>query len=179
MTGDVCTCPGTRQTNGISADTSPAPPSEPYGLISILANFSVASVPGNEKMALWRVAEVVESIGLSTDRVEQLKTAVGEAAMNAIEHGNQSQPEIPVEIQVLRDDTRLVIEITDQGGGPPPGLRELPDLEQKLAGLQTARGWGLFLIENMVDELHRRNDGSQQTVTLVIYLPGDQGGSDV
>ena len=38
---------------------------------------------------------------------------------------------------------------------------EAPDLEAKLAGEQKPRGWGLFLIQNMVDDVRVASDGSR------------------
>ena len=46
------------------------------------------------------------------------------------------------------------------------------DLEAKLAGLQTPRGWGLFLIENMVDEMNVLSDEVHHTIELVVYIEG-------
>ena len=43
----------------------------------------------------------------------------------------------------------------------------------KLAELQTPRGWGLFLIKNMVDEMHVTNDVDHHTVELIVYLEGE------
>ena len=57
-----------------------------------LAAFEVASEPGNERLALARVAEAVAASGLAPARLERLKTAVAEATMNAIEHGNRGRP---------------------------------------------------------------------------------------
>ena len=45
---------------------------------------------------------------------------------------------------------------------------ETPDLDAKLAGLQSSRGWGLFLIQNMVDELHVSSDDRHHTVELIM-----------
>ena len=45
-----------------------------------------------------RVTDVVAPLELEPRRLEQLKTAVSEAAMNAIEHGNGSDPDIPVDV---------------------------------------------------------------------------------
>jgi serine/threonine-protein kinase RsbW len=83
-----------------------------------LASFTVPSEPGNERVALALVAEAVAGQGLSAARLEKLKTAVAEAAMNAIEHGNKSRPEIPVDVEVLAADGDIVVTITDQGGAP-------------------------------------------------------------
>jgi serine phosphatase RsbU (regulator of sigma subunit)/anti-sigma regulatory factor (Ser/Thr protein kinase) len=136
-----------------------------------LTAFEVASEPGNERLAIDQVAEAVAGLGLTGQRLERLKTAVGEATMNAIEHGNGNRPELPVEVTVVTDDTDLVVRITDQGGdrGDLPDV-ETPDLEAKLAGLQTPRGWGLFLIQNMVDRLETAVNEHHHTIELVMHL---------
>jgi len=146
-----------------------------------LAEFTLASEPGNERQALARVAEVVRVLNLPTKRLEQLKTAVAEATMNAMEHGNHYQPEKPVSIQVLASHKALSVRVTDHGGtrtlSAHPDI-EAPDLEAKLAELQTPRGWGLFLIKNMVDEMHISNDASHHTVELIMYLEGESHASE-
>ena len=70
----------------------------------------------------------------------------------------------------------LVVRITDEGVGGPIGEAEAPDLDAKLAGLQKPRGWGLFLIENMVDEIRVSDADGRHTVELVLNLEG--GGAD-
>ena len=138
----------------------------------ILADFTVASELGNERIAMERVAEVVEPLALPDEAVERLKTAVAEATMNAIEHGNESRPELPVQIRVIIREVELAVQIIDQGGDTDIPIRETPDIDLKLAGLQTPRGWGLFLIEHMVDRIHRHSDGVHHTVELILYLKG-------
>jgi anti-sigma regulatory factor (Ser/Thr protein kinase) len=135
-----------------------------------LAAFEVASEPGNERLAIDQVTKAVAGLELAGPRLERLKTAVGEATMNAIEHGNHNRPELPVEIRVVADDTDLKVRITDQGGERPIPEVETPDLEAKLAGLQTPRGWGLFLIQEMVDELRTAVDEHHHTIELVMHL---------
>jgi anti-sigma regulatory factor (Ser/Thr protein kinase) len=135
-----------------------------------LAAFEVASEPGNERQAIDQMAEAVAGLGLDDARLERLKTAVGEATMNAIEHGNQNRPELPVEVSVAADDAQVTVRITDQGGERPLPEVETPDIEAKLAGLQTPRGWGLFLIQNMVDELRTSVDEQHHTIELVMHL---------
>jgi serine phosphatase RsbU (regulator of sigma subunit)/anti-sigma regulatory factor (Ser/Thr protein kinase) len=139
-------------------------------------SFRVASRPGNERDAMERVAAAVAPLGLEPLRLDQLKTAVAEAALNAIEHGNQSREELPVEIDVSAAGGALRVRITDEGVGGPAGVPETPDLDLKLAGLQKPRGWGLFLIENMVDEIRVSDADGRHTVELVLNLEG--GGAD-
>lgn len=140
-----------------------------------LAEFSVPSVPGNERKAMEQVALAVRDLHLPTRRLEQLKTAVAEATMNAMEHGNHYQVDVPVVIQVQTTDTTLAVRITDQGEGPATIEAQTPDLEAKLAELQTPRGWGLFLIKNLVDDLYIINTDAHHTVELILNL--EEGGS--
>lgn len=145
--------------------------------------FAVASEPGNERMALARVAEAVAGHGLPAARLERLKTAVAEATMNAIEHGNQGRAEIPVDVEVIEDGDDIVVTISDLGGEhAPAGPVEEPDLLAKLEGEQRSRGWGLFLIRNMVDGMDVTTDGPRHTVRLVMRTgragaPAAEGGS--
>ncbi|MFN2136926.1 MAG: SpoIIE family protein phosphatase [Candidatus Promineifilaceae bacterium] len=141
-----------------------------------LAAFSIDSVQGNERQAMARVAEALAGLPLDDYRVERLKTAVAEATMNAMEHGNRYDPKRPVFIVVDRGETAVRVAISDQGGGRPIAADEnMPDLEAKLAGEQTPRGWGLFLIENMVDDVIISQDDHQHTVTLIQSYSAEDG----
>jgi len=45
-----------------------------------------------------------------------------------------------------------------------------------VAGEQTPRGWGLFLIQNMVDDMRILSDDHSHTIELIFHL---EGGSHV
>jgi serine/threonine-protein kinase RsbW len=142
-----------------------------------LAELSVPSEPGNERRATEQVAEAVGPLGLEPGRLERLKTAVAEATMNAMEHGNRYRPEVPVVIEVLASEEDLSVRITDEGESPVPSPEaQTPDLEAKLEGLQTPRGWGLFLIKNMVDEMRVTGDEAHHTVELILHLEDPRKG---
>jgi len=141
-----------------------------------LASFTVRSEPGNERLALAQVAEAIAGEGLSPSRLERLKTAVAETAMNAIEHGNRNQPDLPVDVEVTVASGDIVVTITDQGGAPgEAGSGTEPDLAAKLAGEQSPRGWGLFLIRHMVDAMEVTTDGTRHTVRLIMRAGGRDG----
>jgi anti-sigma regulatory factor (Ser/Thr protein kinase) len=143
---------------------------------SVLAEFELTSAPGNEREAIERVASAVGGVGLAASRLERLKTAVGEATMNAMEHGSGYRADRRVTIRVLRSADRLRVQVTDLGGATDLPVREAPDIEAKLAGTQTPRGWGLFLIEKMVDEANVTGEGGRRTLELVLRLKGDDDG---
>jgi anti-sigma regulatory factor (Ser/Thr protein kinase) len=148
-----------------------APSTAPEG--QPLAAFEVASDLGNERMAAERVVDAVASLALAAPVVERLRTVVAEATMNAIEHGNGCRTEVPVRLQVSASPTALTIRVVDQGGDVALPDAETPDLGAKLEGLQTPRGWGLFLMRAMVDDLEVTSDGDERTVELTIRLDKD------
>jgi anti-sigma regulatory factor (Ser/Thr protein kinase) len=141
-----------------------------------LAGFSLASELGNERQAMLKVMEIVEAAQLlPARRLEMLGTAVAEAVMNAMEHGNRYQPDLNVDIQILANQQAVLVRVLDQGGDQPiPAVAE-PDLDAKLSGAQPTRGWGLFLIEKMVDEMHIVTQNGQHCLELIFNLEGTNG----
>jgi anti-sigma regulatory factor (Ser/Thr protein kinase) len=138
----------------------------------MLAELTVQSAPGNERLAMDEVVAAVGGLQLAKRKLDKLKTAVAEATMNAMEHGNRYDPDKPVSIQVCRADGAVRVRITDRGGTPLVEA-QTPDLRAKLAGEQTPRGWGLFLIKNLVDDMNVSSDDTHHTVELIMYLGGE------
>lgn len=139
----------------------------------ILAEFETPSAEGNEREVMKRVAEAVQEV-LPAARIEQLKTAVAEATMNAMEHGNKNNPDIPVHVEVKTSPKLLSVHITDEGGSVPIPDNPAPDLDAKLDGMQSPRGWGLFLIKQFVDEMNIITDEKHHTVELIWHLEDNE-----
>jgi anti-sigma regulatory factor (Ser/Thr protein kinase) len=95
-----------------------------------------------------------------------------------MEHGSGYREDRPVSVRVFTSEGLVRVQITDLGGAPPEKEHEVPDLEAKLEGLQRPRGWGLFLIENMVDETRETSDGEHHTLELGVRLEGDDDGDE-
>jgi len=127
---------------------------------------SLPSTPGYEKVARGAAEAVAEEMGFSRDRIEDLKTAVSEACMNAIEHGNQSNSQAVVTVYLTVAKEQLEVRIADEGLSAMPS--EIPK-PGRLGG--DNRGWGMFFISQMVDEMQieRLPDGGNQ-VKMIIYL---------
>jgi serine phosphatase RsbU (regulator of sigma subunit)/anti-sigma regulatory factor (Ser/Thr protein kinase) len=134
----------------------------------VLLDMEMPSEAGTERDAVDKVVTAVAGLELPPARLKQLETAVAEATMNAIEHGNQGRPELPVRVHVTATGSAVTVRITDRGGGRPIPDADVPDLQAKLDGLQSPRGWGLFLIKNMVDDLNTWSDEHTHTIELVI-----------
>jgi len=125
------------------------------------------------------VADVISRLGLPSTRLERLKTAVAEAALNAMEHGlpgggHHYQAECPVCVRVILSDAprAVTVQVADQGMDDLIMQPVLPDLAANLAGAQAPRGWGFFLIEKLVDKVRVPGDASHHLIELVLYLEG-------
>jgi serine phosphatase RsbU (regulator of sigma subunit)/anti-sigma regulatory factor (Ser/Thr protein kinase) len=140
--------------------------------LEMIDRFTLASEDGNERIAIDRVTVAVDPLALETGRLERLKTAVGETVMNAIEHGNQNRQDLDVDVEVSANEHVVSVRVTDQGGSDVMPEVVTPDIEAKLAGEQTPRGWGLFLIEQMVDEVRSTSDGGAHTIELIMNREG-------
>jgi hypothetical protein len=91
---DAFTGPGAEQEDDITMVTlersAGAQHAQAVANGSVLAEFELPSEPGNEREAIARVEEAVAGVGMEQSRPDKLKTAVGAATMNAMEHGNSS-----------------------------------------------------------------------------------------
>jgi anti-sigma regulatory factor (Ser/Thr protein kinase) len=138
----------------------------------MIHEFSYPSEIGNERQAGEDVARVAKAF-LPPERLAPLQTAVSEGALNAIEHGNRANPNILVHIQLMVNPTQVAVRITDEGGNQPIPENTAPDLDKKLAGLESPRGWGLFLIRNMVDQMNIQTEGQRHTLELILNRQGE------
>lgn len=131
---------------------------------------SVPSRLGLERVAIDAAASIARLMGFSEDRIEDLKTAVEEACINSIEHGNKQNHNTKVLVELIADESKLQVDIHDMGNRIPNTI-QIPDIDAKMAKKQSPRGWGLFLIKSLMDEV--RFDWNPETgnmTRMVIYL---------
>ncbi|HSU20121.1 MAG TPA: ATP-binding protein [Acidobacteriaceae bacterium] len=125
---------------------------------------------GFEKVAMSTAAGMAQLMGFSEDRIEDLKTAVAEACINAIEHGNRFKGTLNVGVVLSGNDDQLEVKVIDDGAG----VRRKPlspNMERKMAGEEDPRGMGMFLIQALVDEAEwHKGPPGKSFVRLVIRL---------
>lgn len=118
------------------------------------------------------VREVTETIatrmGFSASDVKNMKVVVDEASSNAIRHAKpKDSKDNKVVITFTVEPAKLVISIRDKGKGFKP-----KEVKPSIEGLiEMEGGRGIFLMENLVDEVHY-NTGLRRgtTVRLTKYL---------
>ena len=137
----------------------------------------VPSRLGFEKVAMSTAASVAKLMGFRDDRIEDLKTALAEACINAIEHGNRLDEKLSVGVVLSAGVDALEVKVMDDGKGmkTQPGKQKKPDIDRKMRGEEEPRGLGMFLIQSLVDEAEwvAGTDGNSSYVRLVIRLDKD------
>ena len=125
---------------------------------------------GYEKVAMSTAASVAKLMGFREDRIEDLKTAVAEACINAIEHGNRFDDRLDVGVVLSSNNDELEIKVIDDGGGFH-SAPSAPNIDRKMAGEEEPRGMGMFLIQSLVDEAEwHKGPPGKSFVRLVIRL---------
>lgn len=132
------------------------------------------SVLGFEKVAMGTAASAARLMGFSEDRVEDLKTAIAEACINAMEHGNCFNENLRVSVTLTLTDDALEVRVADRGTGMSRPMVP-PNIDRKMHGDEPARGLGMFLIQSLVDEVEwvTSAPGGGSYVRLVIRLKKD------
>lgn len=125
---------------------------------------------GFEKVAMSTAASMAALMGFSEDRIEDLKTAVAEACINAIEHGNQMDSALSVGVVLSTSEDELEVKVIDDGAGVM-AAPHAPDIDRKVHGEEDPRGMGMFLIQALVDEAEwYQGPPGKSFVRLVIRL---------
>lgn len=126
---------------------------------------------GFEKVAMGTAASVAKLMGFPDSRIEDLKTALAEACINAIEHGNHMDDQLSVGVILSPGTDELEVKVIDDGSGISTQPAK-PDIDRKIHGEEDPRGLGMFLIQSLVDEAEwvKGTKGHGSYVRLVIKL---------
>jgi serine/threonine-protein kinase RsbW len=111
---------------------------------------AIGSSLDNLELVQMVVQETLARLDLSTDATYEIGMAVREAVANAIQHGNQNQPEKRVFIDLGFNQGEVVIRVADEGKG-----FDLERVRNPLAdeNLLRPNGRGILFMREFVDEI--------------------------
>jgi serine/threonine-protein kinase RsbW len=105
------------------------------------------------------VMKIVETMGCAVGKEREVEVALLEALANAVKHGCKNDPSKSVEVCVACDEAKgLLLVIRDPGQGFDPSSIPSPVVGQNLF---STHGRGLFLINQLVDEVHYEKGGTE------------------
>ena len=136
-----------------------------------LLELHLPNILGAEKEAIKQAVTIAEKMGFARDRIEDLKTALAEACINAIEHGNKFDQNKKVKVTLAANNNSLEVIVHDEGDGIDP--EKIPKKRVRDDGLPCRRGYGVFLISNLMNEFYfEKNPGKGNNVKMLMHLNG-------
>ena len=116
------------------------------------------------ELAATKTAEVVaKHMGLDEEKSAEISMALIEATINAFEHSDSQAGNVEIHF-VIQGDT-LLITVTDRGKGFDRSKVKIPKIEEKLSS-DFKRGWGLQLIQELMDTVKFESSEEGTTVTM-------------
>ena len=120
-------------------------------------------LPDMELVAINTAEVVAKHMDLSDDKAAEISMALIEACINAFEH---SRAENNIFIHFILEEDSLVIKVIDQGIGFDKSNVEIPKIENKVGTDERKRGWGLQLIQELMDSVEFESNSEGTTVTM-------------
>ena len=107
----------------------------------------------NMEVTATRTAEAVaQFLDFDAEQIDEVKHALIEACINAFEHSESHDSKVYIRFVLSPAD--LTVVIRDFGQGFDPGEVPKPDIQAKVGGQDGyKRGWGLMLIESLMDSV--------------------------
>ena len=136
-----------------------------------LLELHLPNILGAEKEAIKKAVTIAEKLGFARDRIEDLKTALAEACINAIEHGNKFDQNKKVKVTLAANNKSLEVIVHDEGEGIDP--KKIPTKRIRDDGFPCRRGYGVFLMTNLMNEFYfEKNPGKGNNVKMLMHLNG-------
>ncbi len=125
----------------------------------------IPSLPENIRIVESFIDNIKEKYSLDDDIYGNIMIAVTESVNNAIVHGNKSDNQKNVSLNLSLENSQIRFTVKDQGTGFDFENLADPTLPENL---DKPGGRGIFLMKNLSDEVNFKDEGS--TAELSFYL---------
>lgn len=109
------------------------------------------------------IDEMTGSIGIKQDDYGKIMVAALEAVNNAITHGNKSDPQKIVDVELIFENNEIIIKVTDEGEGFKPEKIPDPTMPENIEELS---GRGVFLMTKLADAIKFNEEGNSVTMSF-------------
>jgi serine/threonine-protein kinase RsbW len=124
---------------------------------------SIGSIVGDLRIVENAIDETTALMGISQDNYGKILVCTMEAVNNAILHGNHSNPEKIVDIELSFENNTLQIKVTDEGQGFRP--EKVPD-PTRPENIEELNGRGIYLMSHLADFIEYSKKGNSVTMTF-------------
>ena len=124
----------------------------------------IPSIPQMELLATKAAEGVGEFMKLDRDNIEEVKMALIEACINAIEHSQAKDGRINITFEPGDDELR--VQISDKGKGFDME-KARKELQERRARGEKRRGWGMAIMKELMDDVDIESNENGTTITMV------------
>ena len=124
-------------------------------------SMSIPVAPEMEIVATAQAAALGEYLGMTRDKIDEVKLALVEACINAFEHADCRDEQLHLTFRLGQEPKGrewLEVEVLDKGKGFEKAAVEEPSIEKSFAS-HRKRGWGLQIIKSLMDEVQITSGG--------------------
>lgn len=123
----------------------------------------IESTAENLRIVENAIDETTTILGISQDSYGKILVSTMEAVNNAILHGNKSDPEKIVNIDISFKSKELKIKVADEGPGFRPENIPDPTIPENIEALN---GRGVYLMSHLADKIRYNKKGNAVTMTF-------------
>ena len=125
---------------------------------------TIPMLPEMELTAARTADAVAGFAGLNREKTEEVKMALIEACINAFEHSRSEEQRVDIHFRIEPDI--LTVQVTDEGQGFDSDRARRDAVEKRKRG-ERYRGWGLRIMEKMMDEIEIQSEEKGTVITMV------------
>lgn len=130
--------------------------------------WKMSSQYGCEKKLIDDLIPILMERYNNSDHLEEIKTAVGEACLNAIEHGNGLQSDRIVVVHMNIAGNKCIFRIYDEGKGFDDSA--ITAIQENHNHKENPRGWGLLFMNSFADRISVGHESEKFFVELEFLL---------
>ena len=132
--------------------------------------------PNMELAAAQTASILAELMNFEENHIDEIQFAIIETCINAFEHSQSEDKRVFITF-IMKDDA-LELKITDRGVGFRLEPSKPSPIEEVMDGSMKKRGWGLEIIQSMMDEVSVESSEQGTTITMIKkkMLPQQAGG---
>jgi serine/threonine-protein kinase RsbW len=133
------------------------------GMAKMYKRLKIESRMSNLRVIENAIDEMTGAIGINQDNYGKILVATLEAVNNAITHGNKSNIQKLVDVEIEFDKNEIKITVTDEGEGFDPKKIPDPTMPENIEALS---GRGVFLMTKLADSIMFNEKGNSVTMNF-------------
>ena len=125
----------------------------------------IPMIPEMELTASTTAEAVGKFMRLDSDKIDEIKIALIEACINSFEHSQSPNRRVNINFEISPE--QLSIQISDEGQGFD--LDKVRSEIKQRRDRKDNRGWGLKIMQELMDEVRVDSGDNGTTITMVKY----------